>query len=33
MHILNYNYDTINTKEVMNEFNVLTEIEVSTLVK
>jgi hypothetical protein len=33
MYILNYNYDTINTKEVMNEFNVLTEIEVSTLVK
>ena len=33
MHILNYNYDSIDTNEVTNEFNVLTEIEVSTLVK
>ena len=33
MHILNYNYDSINTKEVMNEFNVLADIQVSTLVK
>ena len=33
MYILNYNYGSINTKDVMNEFNVLADIEVSTLVK
>jgi hypothetical protein len=32
-YILNYNYDSINTKEVIKEFNVLNDINVSTLVK
>jgi len=33
IHILNYNYDTVDTKEVMKEFNVLNDTNVSTLVK
>ena len=33
LHILNYNYNKIDTKKVMNEFNVLNDIDVSTLVK
>jgi|TARA_B110000438_G_scaffold298068_1_gene345565 hypothetical protein len=33
LHILNYNYDTVDTKEVMQEFNVLNNIDVSALVK
>ena len=33
IHIINYNYDTVDTKEVMKEFNVLNDTNVSTLVK